>query len=52
MQDLIDSIDEYNAAVELRACPIVHNPEMVKIAETLVEQHLKKFENELGYECT
>ena len=51
MEDLIEAIDEYNAAVELRNEPIVHDPAMVRIAEVIVQDHLKKFENLLGYEA-
>lgn len=45
-EDLIDAIDEYNAAVELRANPIV--PNMEPVIESLVETHLKKFERVLA----
>ena len=47
MQDLIDSIDEYNAAVELRACPIVHDPRVAEAMETVVNRHHKKFVHQL-----
>jgi hypothetical protein len=49
MNDLIDAIDEYNAAVDLRDDPIVI-PAMQPVIEVLVSSHLRKFERLLE-EC-
>ena len=43
MEDLIDSIDEYNAAIELRNEPIMCDPGVQKAIETVVESHHLKF---------
>ena len=47
-EDLIDAIDEYNAAVDLRNEPICAAPQMAAAMDTVVENHLKKFERELA----
>ena len=46
MNDLAEAIDEYNAAVDLRANPIV--PSMEPVIEIIVEDHLRKFERLLA----
>ena len=47
-EDLVDAIDEYNAAVDIRDNPIVTVPTMKPVMEHLVEVHLKKFERVLA----
>ena len=46
-EDLIDAIDEYNAAVELRSEPICAAPQMAAAMDTVVENHHDKFVRQL-----
>ena len=45
-EKLVDSIDTYYAAVDLRAYPII--PSMEPVIEVLVQTHLKHFERVLA----
>ena len=53
-EDLVDAIDEYNAAVDFRNenwGAVTGMKGVQDAADRVVEDHLKKFENALGYEA-